>query len=118
MKNLKMLLVFLLVSILFMSFVGFAMTADLQKVTIQVEGSAVPYYIPIFMGIELGYFETEGLEVEYFFGGASDIVKNVAVGNVELVFRTANLLSWLFLGISPLRLYIQHINTASVPHYS
>ena len=86
MKNLKTLLVFVLVSILFMSFVGFAMTADLQKVTIQIEGSAVPYYIPIFMGIELGYFEAEGLEVEYFFGGASDIVKNVAVGNVEFGF--------------------------------
>jgi ABC-type nitrate/sulfonate/bicarbonate transport system substrate-binding protein len=57
-----------------------------QKVTLQIEGSAVPYYIPIYMGIELGYFEEEGLEVDYLFGSASDIIRNVAVGNVEFGF--------------------------------
>jgi len=67
--------------VLFISLFAFA-----QKVTIQIEGSAVPYYIPIYMGIELGYFKEEGLEVEYFFGNASDIIRNVAVGNVEFGF--------------------------------
>lgn len=57
-----------------------------EKVTIQIEGSAVPYYVPIFMAIELGYFAEEGLEVEYMFGNAADITKNVAVGNVEFGF--------------------------------
>ncbi|HPE69279.1 MAG TPA: ABC transporter substrate-binding protein [Thermotogota bacterium] len=57
-----------------------------QSVTIQIEGSAVPYYVPIFTGIEMGFFAEEGLEVEYFFGSASDIVRNVAVGNVEFGF--------------------------------
>jgi|GEM_PF-4115788 len=41
-----------------------------QKITVQIEGSAVPYYIPIYMGIELGYFAEEGLEVDYLFGSA------------------------------------------------
>ncbi len=66
---------------MFISLFAFA-----QKVTIQIEGSAVPYYIPIYMGIELGYFKEEGLEVEHFFGNASDIIRNVAVGNVEFGF--------------------------------
>lgn len=57
-----------------------------QKITVQIEGSAVPYYIPIYMGIELGYFAEEGLEVDYLFGSASDIIRNVAVGNVEFGF--------------------------------
>ncbi len=57
-----------------------------EKVTLQIEGSAVPYYVPIFMGIELGYFEQEGIELDYFFGSASDIIRNVAVGNVDFGF--------------------------------
>jgi len=34
----------------------------------------------------LVYFEEEGLEVDYLFGSASDIIRNVAVGNVEFGF--------------------------------
>lgn len=74
----KAVLVFLLVLV--------SMFVFAQKVTLQIEGSAVPYYIPIYMGIELGYFEEEGLEVDYLFGSASDIIRNVAVGNVEFGF--------------------------------
>lgn len=61
-------------------------TAELTKVTIQIEGSAVPYYAPIFTAIEKGFFAEEGLTVEYMFGNAADIAKNVAVGNVEFGF--------------------------------
>ncbi|QQO10559.1 ABC transporter substrate-binding protein [Breznakiella homolactica] len=57
-----------------------------KKVTIQIEGSAVPYYTPIFTAIDRGYFAEEGLEVEYLFGNAADIAKNVSVGNVEFGF--------------------------------
>jgi ABC-type nitrate/sulfonate/bicarbonate transport system substrate-binding protein len=60
--------------------------AGAQKVTIQIEGSAVPYYVPIFNAIDKGYFAEEGLGVEYLFGNAADIAKNVAVGNVEFGF--------------------------------
>jgi len=74
----KAALIFLLV---FVSMFVFA-----QKVTVQIEGSAVPYYIPIYMGIELGYFAEEGLEVDYLFGSASDVIRNAAVGNVEFGF--------------------------------
>ena len=66
--------------------VVFSVFAMAEKVTVQIEGSAVPYYVPMFMGIELGYFKAEGLDVDYFFGSASDIVRNVAVGNVEFGF--------------------------------
>lgn len=61
-------------------------TKTTEKVTIQIEGSAVPYYAPIFNAIEKGYFAEEGLEVNYMFGNAADIAKNVAVGNVEFGF--------------------------------
>lgn len=63
-----------------------AVFAFAEKVTIQIEGSAVPYYIPIYMGIELGFFAEEGLEVDYLFGSASDVIRNTAVGNVEFGF--------------------------------
>ena len=58
----------------------------LTKVALQIEGSAVPYYMPIFNAIEKGYFAEEGLEVEFTFGAAADIAKNVAVGNVQFGF--------------------------------
>jgi len=61
-------------------------TKQVQKVTIQIEGSAVPYYAPIFNAMEKGYFKEEGLDVQYMFGNAADITKNVAVGNVEFGF--------------------------------
>lgn len=57
-----------------------------DKVTLQIEGSAVPYYLPIFNAIDKGYFAAEGLDVEYLFGNAADIAKNVAVGNVQFGF--------------------------------
>jgi len=60
--------------------------AKIEKVTLQIEGSAVPYYLPIFNAIDKGYFAAEGLEVEYLFGNAADITKNVAVGNVQFGF--------------------------------
>jgi NitT/TauT family transport system substrate-binding protein len=65
---------------------GQASGKKLEKVTIQIEGSAVPYYMPIFAAIEKGWFAEEGLAVEYMFGNAADIAKNVAVGNVQFGF--------------------------------
>ncbi len=63
-----------------------SMAGKMTDVTIQIEGSAVPYYAPIFTAIENGYFAEEGLNVDYMFGNAADIAKNVAVGNVEFGF--------------------------------
>jgi NitT/TauT family transport system substrate-binding protein len=58
----------------------------LKKVTIQIDGAAVPYYAPLYVAKEKGFFEEEGLEVEFLYAAAADIVKNVASGNVELGF--------------------------------
>lgn len=59
---------------------------DLKKVTIQIDGAAVPYYAPLYVAKEKGYFKEEGLEVEFLYAAAADIVKNVAVGNVQFGF--------------------------------
>ncbi|WP_175640434.1 ABC transporter substrate-binding protein [Metabacillus schmidteae] len=57
-----------------------------KKVTIQIDGAAVPYYAPLYLAKEKGYFKEEGLEVEFIYAAAADIVKNVAAGNVEFGF--------------------------------
>lgn len=85
----------ILIAILVASIAGFAFGTGQPEaedmdgpipVTIQIEGSAVPYYTPIFWAIEAGYFAEEGLEVEYMFGNAADIARNVSVGNVDFGF--------------------------------
>lgn len=56
------------------------------KVTIQIDGAAVPYYAPLYMAKENGYFKQQGLEVEFIYADASTVLKNVAAGNVQLGF--------------------------------
>lgn len=62
----------------------------LKEVTIQIDGAAVPYYAPLYVAKEKGYFEEEGLDVEFLYAAAADIVKNVGVGNVEFGFPNAD----------------------------
>ena len=65
-------------------------TGDLKTVSIQIDGSAVPYYAPLYFAQENGYFAEEGLNVEFYYAAAADIVKNVAAGNVEFGFPNAD----------------------------
>ena len=65
-------------------------TGDLKTVSIQIDGSAVPYYAPLYLAQENGYFAEEGLNVEFYYAAAADIVKNVAAGNVEFGFPNAD----------------------------
>lgn len=65
-------------------------TGDLKTVSIQIDGSAVPYYAPLYLAQENGYFAEEGLNVEFYYAAAADIVKNAAAGNVEFGFPNAD----------------------------
>ncbi len=62
----------------------------LTNVSIQIDGAAVPYYAPLYIAKEKGYFAEQGLNVEFFYAAAADIVKNVAAGNVEFGFPNAD----------------------------
>lgn len=57
-----------------------------EKVTLQIDGAAVPFYAPIYLAMEKGYFARNGLDVQVVYAAASDIMRNVAAGNVELGF--------------------------------
>jgi len=63
---------------------------ELTTVSIQIDGAAVPYYAPLYLAQEKGYFAEEGLNVEFYYAAAADIVKNVAAGNVEFGFPNAD----------------------------
>ena len=63
---------------------------DLKTGSIQIDGAAVPYYAPLYLAQENGYFAEEGLNVEFYYAAAADIVKNVAAGNVEFGFPNAD----------------------------
>lgn len=63
---------------------------ELKKVSIQIDGAAVPYYAPLYVAKEKGYFEEEGLDVEFYYAAAAEIVKNVAAGNVQFGFPNAD----------------------------
>lgn len=63
----------------------FATRAD-EKVTIQIDGAAVPYYLPLYVAQKEGYFKEQGLEVEFLYANAADILNNVAAGNVQFGF--------------------------------
>ncbi|KHF37807.1 ABC transporter substrate-binding protein [Halalkalibacter okhensis] len=65
-------------------------SGKLEKVSIQIDGAAVPYYAPLYVAKEKGYFESEGLDVEFLYAGAADIVKNVGADNVEFGFPNAD----------------------------
>ncbi|MCU6747981.1 MULTISPECIES: ABC transporter substrate-binding protein [Lachnospiraceae] len=62
----------------------------LRTVSIQIDGAAVPYYAPLYMAQEKGYFKEEGLNVEFYYAAAADIVTNVASGNVDFGFPNAD----------------------------
>ncbi len=57
-----------------------------EKVTIQIDGAAVPYYLPMFVADHYGYFKEAGLEVEFLYANAADILNNIAAGNVQFGF--------------------------------
>lgn len=57
-----------------------------EKVTIQIDGAAVPYYLPLYVAQREGYFKEQGLEVEFLYANAADILNNVAAGNVQFGF--------------------------------
>lgn len=62
----------------------------LTKVTIQIDGAATPYYAPLYLAKEYGYFEEEGLDVDFYYASAAEIVKNVAAGNVTFGFPNSD----------------------------
>lgn len=65
---------------------GIASAQAQERVTIQIDGAAVPYYLPMFVADHYGYFEEAGLEVEFLYANAADILNNIAAGNVQFGF--------------------------------
>ena len=63
---------------------------EIQKISIQIDGAAVPYYAPIYIAKEKGYFKEQGLDVDFYYAAAAEIVKNVATGNVQFGFPNAD----------------------------
>ena len=92
MKKIKILALMMALVLAVASFAGCGKEDEsgLTKVTIQLDGAATPYYSPIYVAQEMGYFEEEGIEVEFFYAAAADIVKNVAADNVEFGFPNAD----------------------------
>ncbi len=60
--------------------------ADPEAVTLQIDGAAVPYYAPIYVAVEKGFFAARGIQLELIYAAASDIMRNVAAGNVGFGF--------------------------------
>lgn len=85
----KNIFVFVLCAVLMLS-IASVEAADLKTVSIQIDGAAVPYYAPLYIAQEKGFFAEEGLNVEFYYAAAADIVKNVASGNVEFGFPNAD----------------------------
>ncbi len=81
--------VFVLCAVLMLS-IASVEAAELKTVSIQIDGAAVPYYAPLYIAQEKGFFAEEGLNVEFYYAAAADIVKNVASGNVEFGFPNAD----------------------------
>lgn len=65
-------------------------TNGLTDVNIQIDGAAVPYYAPLYLAVEKGYFAEQGLNVNFYYASAAEIVKNVGAGNVEFGFPNAD----------------------------
>lgn len=57
-----------------------------DKVTMQIDGAAVPFYAPLYAGVENGFFEDQDIDVDFIYAGASDILTNIAAGNVQFGF--------------------------------
>lgn len=63
----------------------------LTKVAIQLDGSATPYYVPLYLAESKGWFAENGLDIEFYYAPAVEIVKNVAMGNIPFGFPNADL---------------------------
>jgi len=57
-----------------------------DKVVLQIDGAAAPFYAPLYAGVEKGVFEKNGIEVEFIYAAAADILTNIAAGNVDFGF--------------------------------
>jgi len=57
-----------------------------DKVVFQIDGNVVPFYAPLYAGVENGFFADQDIEVEFLYAGASDILTNIAAGNVDFGF--------------------------------
>ncbi|MDF2371969.1 MAG: ABC transporter substrate-binding protein [Rhizobiaceae bacterium] len=72
-------------SVVAMSLAGSqAFAAD--KIIFQIDGGAVPFYSPLYAGVENGFFEEQDIDIEFIYAGASDILTNIAAGNVQFGF--------------------------------
>lgn len=60
--------------------------AKQATVTMQIDGSAVPYYAPLYAAVDQGFFAENGLDVKFTYAQGSDVLRNVAAGNVEFGF--------------------------------
>lgn len=61
-------------------------SGETTKVTMQIDGAAVPYYAPLYEAVEQGYFADEGIDVEFTYAEGSAILQNVAANNVQFGF--------------------------------
>ena len=57
------------------SFHPYKNTDGLFEVDIQIDGAATPYYAPLYLAQEKGYFKEEGLQVNFYYASAAEIVK-------------------------------------------
>lgn len=57
-----------------------------DKVIMQIDGAATPFYAPLYAGVENGEFARRDIEVEFVYAAASDILTNIAAGNVQFGF--------------------------------
>ena len=56
-------------------------------VTVEISGSAVPYYAPLYIADHRGYFAKQGLKVNFTYDpNDTNIIQNVASGNVQFGF--------------------------------
>lgn len=67
-----------------------ARAAEPETLTLQIDGAAVPYYAPIYVAVEKGWFAQRGLKLDIIYAAASDIMRNLAAGNVALGFPNAD----------------------------
>ncbi|CAM4296709.1 ABC transporter substrate-binding protein [Erysipelothrix aquatica] len=62
----------------------------LIDVSVQIDGAAVPYYAPMYVAQERGFFAEQGLNVSFYYASAAEIVKNVGSNNIEFGFPNAD----------------------------
>lgn len=63
---------------------------NLYEIDIQIDGAATPYYAPFYLAEERGYFEEQGINVNFYYASASEIVKNVGANNIHFGFPNAD----------------------------